>query len=59
MIRVCLSTENARQTFISCDPEGKGSIPAVDFIKLMGKIREFRMSSYVKDHLLSVSEFVV
>ncbi|XP_065883416.1 electrogenic aspartate/glutamate antiporter SLC25A12, mitochondrial-like isoform X2 [Dysidea avara] len=50
-----LPTEHARQAFISCDPEGSGSIPAVEFIKLMSKIREFRMSSYVKDHLLSVA----
>jgi len=55
-----LPTEHVRQAFISCNPEGKGSIPAasVDFVNLMNKIREFKMLAYVKNHLLSVSEFV-
>ena len=30
-----LPTEHARQSFISCDTEGKGFISAVGFIKLM------------------------
>ena len=53
--RTCIIRTLARQAFISYDPEGRGSIPAMDFIKLMIKIRQFRMSSYVHDHLISVS----
>ncbi len=40
---------------MSRDKENRGSIPAVEFVSLMEEIRGFKMSSYVKENLLSVS----
>ena len=50
-----LPTEHARQVFASRDKTQAGTIPAVEFVSLMEEIRGFRMSSYVREHLLSVS----
>jgi len=50
-----LPTEHARQAFELRDHDNRGTIPALDFVDLMKKIRGFRMSEHVQDHLLSVS----
>lgn len=50
-----LPTEHARQGFVGRDQDKSGAIPALEFVELMKKIRGFRMSSYVQDHLLSVA----
>ena len=41
--------------FVSRDKQESGAIPAAEFVSLMGDIRGFRMSGYVREHLLSVS----
>ena len=51
-----LPTEHARQVFSSQDTTHSGCIPAMDFVELMKKIRGFRMSDHVQEHLLSVSD---
>ena len=50
-----LPTEHARQAFMSRDVDKSGTIPALEFVDLMKKIRGFRMSEHIQDHLLSVS----
>ena len=49
-----LPTEHARQAFRLRDKDQSGTIPAIEFVDLMTKIREFRLSEHVQDHLLSV-----
>ena len=49
-----LPTEHARQAFRLRDKDQSGTIPAVEFVDLMTKIRGFRLSEHVQDHLLSV-----
>ena len=50
-----LPTEHARQVFTSSDTNNDGSVSALEFVNIMMKIRKYRMSSFVQDHLLSVS----
>ena len=51
-----LPTEHARQAFVIRDKDRSGSLPALEFVALMKDIRGFKMSLYVQDNLLSVSE---
>ena len=50
-----LPTEHARQAFRLRDKDQTGTIPALEFVDLMTKIRGFRMSEHVQENLLSVS----
>jgi solute carrier family 25 aspartate/glutamate transporter 12/13 len=50
-----LPTEHARQVFSAADTRQTGSIPALEFVDVMKKIRKYRMSPYVQDNLLTVS----
>ena len=50
-----LPTEHARQAFRLRDKDQTGTIPALEFMDLMTKIRGFRMSEHVQENLLSVS----
>jgi solute carrier family 25 aspartate/glutamate transporter 12/13 len=50
-----LPTEHARQVFSATDASGSGSIPALNFVELMMRIRKYRMSPYVQENLLSVA----
>ena len=46
-----LSTEHARQAFRLRDKDQSGTIPAIEFVDLMTKIKGFRMSVHVQNHL--------
>jgi solute carrier family 25 aspartate/glutamate transporter 12/13 len=50
-----LPTEHARQVFSAADASDSGSIPALNFVELMMRIRKYRMSPYVQENLLSVA----
>ena len=54
-----LPTEHARQVFSAADSSKTGSIPALEFVEIMLKIRKYRMSVFVQDNLLSVSDVAV
>jgi hypothetical protein len=41
--------------FSATDASGSGSIPALNFVELMMRIRKYRMSPYVQENLLSVA----
>jgi solute carrier family 25 aspartate/glutamate transporter 12/13 len=49
-----LPTEHARQAFVSKDSDRTGSIPALEFVDLVRKIRKHKLSGYVNDNLLAV-----
>ena len=53
-----MPTEHAKQAFVNRDKEKTGSIPALEFVDLIRKIRQHKLSSYVDENLLAVSPTV-